>query len=320
MKEVTKIKIEGASGYCCIEEAYNDRLTLGPTFIEYVYEPAEESEQNPLRRWSYITNSPLFEKIYREAVALLPTVFETDPENVFCTDVGGYDFTITYSDGTTWEKSFCTVGETFADLFHCISRMIPETEYSPALLLFSDSKVYISAFEERGMTRWGLFYEDNNGDKKALTEDFKPVVFDTEAEAKAKLNTIEAERSSEDAAEAFSLEEAQAFAESHKWKFATTYAKTAPHEYLVKKWLSEEDRLQFERLVQTINEHAVVGYFHGHPNNYLILGDHYYWYMDYPDNLAVDLINRTTTDYLEYRDGAYYYKEKGTDEYCRTED
>ena len=42
------------------------------------------------------------------------------------------------------------------------------------------------------------------------------------------------------------------------------------------------------------------------------LGDHYYWYMldCYPENLAVDLINRTTTDYLEYRDGAYYYKER----------
>lgn len=30
----------------------------------------------------------------------------------------------------------------------------------------------------------------------------------------------------------------------------------------------------------------------------------------YPENMAVDLINRTSTDYLEYRDGAYYYKEK----------
>ena len=40
-------------------------------------------------------------------------------------------------------------------------------------------------------TRWGLFYEDNNGDKKALTEDFRPVVFNTEAEAKAKLKAIE---------------------------------------------------------------------------------------------------------------------------------
>ena len=69
-------------------------------------------------------------------------------------------------------------------------------------------------------------------------------------------------------------------------------------------------RLLFERLVQTINKYSVVGYFYGHKNNYLILDDHYYWHMDYPENLAVDLINRTTTDYLEYRDGVYYYKER----------
>ena len=30
--------------------------------------------------------------------------------------------------------------------------------------------------------------------------------------------------------------------------------------------------------------------------------------MPLPDNMAVDLINRTTTDYPEFRDGAYYYK------------
>ena len=55
MKEVVKIKIEGASGYGPIEEAYNDRLIIGPNFIEYIYEPAEESEQNPIRRWNYNT-------------------------------------------------------------------------------------------------------------------------------------------------------------------------------------------------------------------------------------------------------------------------
>ena len=175
------------------------------------------------------------------------------------------------------------------------------------------SKVFVSEFEENGRTRWGLFYEDRKGARQHLTESFKSLTFDTEAEAQKKLDGIEAERRSEDSAVPFSLEEAKAFAESHKWKFATTYAKKAPHEYLVKKWLSEEDRLLFERLVQTINENSVVGYFYGHKNDYLILGDHYYWYMDCPENLAVDLINRTTTDYLEYRDGAYYYKEKKSD-------
>ena len=52
---------------------------------------------------------------------------------------------------------------------------------------------------------------------------------------------------------------------------------------------------------------SVVGYFYGHKNDYLILGDHYYWYMPVAENMPVDLINRTTTDNLEYRNGAYYY-------------
>lgn len=172
------------------------------------------------------------------------------------------------------------------------------------------SKIYILCFENNGITKWGLFYDDENG-RNHLEEDFKPLSFDTRQEAEAKLFEYEKERQSEDLAIAFSKVEAEVFAESCNWKFASTYAKTAPHEYLVKRWLSEEDRLLFERLVQTINKESVVGYFYGHKNNYLILGAHYYWYMPcYPENMAVDLINRTTTDFLEYRDGVYYYKPK----------
>lgn len=173
------------------------------------------------------------------------------------------------------------------------------------------SVLYVSSILENGIQKWGLFYEDKKGITKHLTEDFKKIIFDTEKEANIKLDAIEAERKSENNAISFTLEEAKTFAESHKWKFATTYAKTAPHEYLVKRWLNETDQLLFERLVQTINEHAVTGYFYDHPNKYLILGDRYYWYMPiYPENMAVDLINRTTTDFLEYRDGAYYYKDR----------
>lgn len=173
------------------------------------------------------------------------------------------------------------------------------------------SKLYISAFYDNGIKKYGLFYEDNKGITQHLTEDFKPLSYDTEDEVRIKLEAIEEERRNEDIAQPFTFEEAKSFAENHSWKFAKTYAKTAPHEYLVKKWLNEEDKRQFERLVQSINKDSVIGYFYGHKNNYLILDDHYYWYMDcYPDNMAVDLINRTTTDYLVYRDGAYYYKEK----------
>ncbi len=115
------------------------------------------------------------------------------------------------------------------------------------------SLLYIRVFNDSGATKYGLFYENGKGIEEPLIEDFKQVGFESEVEAKAKLVAMEAERESEDSAVAFSKEEAKMFVESHKWKFATTYAKTAPHEYLVKKWLNEEDRLLFERLVQTIN-------------------------------------------------------------------
>ena len=173
---------------------------------------------------------------------------------------------------------------------------------------FRMKNVIVKAFEEKGVLRWGLVYSDDRDRERLYEEDWKQAIFDSEEAAKAKLESIETEHQHEKQAIPMSYDDAKAFADSHKWKFATTYAKTAPHEYLVKRWLSEDDKRQFERLVQTINKDSVVGYFYGHKNQYLILGDYYYWYMPcYPENMAVDLINRTTIDNLEYRDGAYYY-------------
>ena len=171
------------------------------------------------------------------------------------------------------------------------------------------AKVYVSEYDDNGVERFALYAEYGNK-TELLQEDWKPVVFDSEEEASKKLAEIESEKEREDTAVPFSLDEAQKYAESHFWKFASTYARTAPHEYLIKKWLVEEDKLLFERFVATIKAHAVIGYFYGHENRYLILDEQYYWYMPLPDNMAVDLINRTSTDYLEYKDGAYYYKGK----------
>ena len=126
---------------------------------------------------------------------------------------------------------------------------------------------------------YGLFYDDVNGKRCPHIENWEQVSFNKEDEALSKLSLIEAERKREDDADPFSLDEAMAFADSHKWKFATTYAKTAPHEYLVKSWLSEDDRKKYERFVATMKKNSVVGYFYGHKNDYFILGDLYYWYM-----------------------------------------
>lgn len=169
-------------------------------------------------------------------------------------------------------------------------------------------RLYVAVYEEDN-SKFAI-YDDRNNSHYVFTENFKPMVFDTEDEAKAKLAAYEAEKARENKAIPFSMEDAKKYAESHYWKFASTYAKTAPHEYCIKTWLVEEDQLLYERFVATMKANSVVGYFYGHKNDYLILGDHYYWYMPVAENMPVDLINRTTTDNLEYRDGAYYYKGK----------
>ena len=167
------------------------------------------------------------------------------------------------------------------------------------------SKLYISPFEEDGVIKYGIF---NSQYESLHQENFKPVVYDSMEEAQCRLAAYEEERTREEMAIPFTLDEAEKYAESHYWKYASTYAETAPHEYCVKSWLVDEDKLLYERFVATMKANSVVGYFYGHKNNYLILGKHYYWFMPGPDNYAVDLINRTTVDHLEYRDGAYYYK------------
>ena len=137
MQDITKIVIKGASGYCCSDEAYNDKLSITSDSIVYEYIPLLASELNPKRKWSYKTDSPLFKVLYSSVVEMLPRYLEKDIEH-FCTDVGGIEFIVTYSDKTKYKNIFWVSGDDFVDLFRVIKRMIPTTEYTPAVLLTSE--------------------------------------------------------------------------------------------------------------------------------------------------------------------------------------
>ena len=52
MKDIVKIVIKGTSGYCCVDEAYNDKLVITSDAISYEYTPIKESKINPKRKWS----------------------------------------------------------------------------------------------------------------------------------------------------------------------------------------------------------------------------------------------------------------------------
>ena len=61
----------------------------------------------------------------------------------FCTDIGGIEFFITYSDKTKFQETFWVPSDYFDDVFKVIKSMVPECEYTPAVLLTAED------YEER---------------------------------------------------------------------------------------------------------------------------------------------------------------------------
>ncbi len=97
MAEIKKIMIKGASGYCHIDESFEDKVSITPTSIEYEYVPHTETEINTKRKWSYRTDSPIFKKLYSDIVEMIPEIIVREVTDT-CLDIGGIEFYITYSD------------------------------------------------------------------------------------------------------------------------------------------------------------------------------------------------------------------------------
>ncbi len=137
MIEIYKIVIKGASGYCCTDEAYSDKFTITEESIAYEYHSMYETEINPSRKWSYKTNSSVFKKLYADLVEIMPVIVNHDTD-MFCTDIGGIEFVITYYDKTKFKETFFLPGDEFKDCFQIIKQMVPECEYVPAVLITED--------------------------------------------------------------------------------------------------------------------------------------------------------------------------------------
>lgn len=137
MKEAIKIVLKSASGYCPVDEAYNDRLTICPDSIRYEYTPVVETETNIPRKWSYKTSSPIYHKLFNDASSAIESIMNWE-EIPFCKDLGETEFALAYSDKTKCKRTFVLPGDDFKDCFSIIKQMIPGCEYLPAVLLTSE--------------------------------------------------------------------------------------------------------------------------------------------------------------------------------------
>ncbi|MCR5262862.1 MAG: hypothetical protein K6D94_03235 [Clostridiales bacterium] len=137
MADIVRIAIIGRSGYCRVDEAFIDKVTIERDSIRYEYKPVIESEINPPRKWSYKTSSSIFQKLFREAAAAVEDILNLE-EEPDVTDIGVTSFTITYADKTKATRDFILPGDGFKECFDIIKQMVPGCECTPAVLLTSE--------------------------------------------------------------------------------------------------------------------------------------------------------------------------------------
>lgn len=133
MKEIDKLVIRSVSGYCPVEMAYEDKLTIEKDSISYQYKPVVETEMNPSRKWRLNTNSPEFRRLFYEMTVEVPAIMELSA-TLETRDVGNINLYITFIDGSKWSREYWMPSDCYEKLFSCIRCMIPSSEMMPPIL------------------------------------------------------------------------------------------------------------------------------------------------------------------------------------------
>ena len=138
--KITRIVIKGASGYCPIDEAYEDKVTLTDCSISYEYKPNEmaESATNVFRKWKYTTTSPIFKMVFQEIANRTPYYLYNTDDLILGTDIGPTEIIVTFEDKHREKACFFCPSEFFREYFNLIKKLVPKTEDTPAVLLTAD--------------------------------------------------------------------------------------------------------------------------------------------------------------------------------------
>ena len=132
MEKIIKIVIKGSSGFCCIDQAYEDKVTLTSNSFSYEYNPEVESEINPSINWRYKTSSinfkVQFEKISKLAIKVLQEIIDYE-----CEDAGEITIAVMFADKTKLKESYFLSSKEFEELFKAIKEVCPTKEIPEVL-------------------------------------------------------------------------------------------------------------------------------------------------------------------------------------------
>ena len=79
-----KIVIKSTSGFCPVDYAYNDKLTITANSIAYEYKPYLESDNslNVRRKWSYKTTNSIFSSAFEKIAVAVDEILSRDQEAI----------------------------------------------------------------------------------------------------------------------------------------------------------------------------------------------------------------------------------------------
>lgn len=133
MKDIIKIIIKGESGFGVFAEGHQDRLIITDHSVHYMFRPNIPSETNIVRKWSYKTTSPQFQKYFVSLGASVQKVLNRN-DNSVCCDIGMTSFIVTYADKTKVRRDYFLSSKDFGECFSIIKQMIPRCESVPEVL------------------------------------------------------------------------------------------------------------------------------------------------------------------------------------------
>ena len=134
-----KIVIKSTSGFCSVEYAYSDKLTITANSIAYEYKPYLKSDNsfNVYRKWSYKTTNSTLGLAFEKIAVAVDEILSRDQEVMYC-DCGTMNFIVTYEDGNKVVREFGVPADEFAECFKIIREIIPVSEEVPEAIRISE--------------------------------------------------------------------------------------------------------------------------------------------------------------------------------------
>ena len=132
MKTVERITIIGKSGYLEMHRPYRDKVMITSKGIQY--QLVNHFQLDPDQKWTYRTNNPSFQQLFRDAVEMLPGVLEYDESDYVLLDGEPIKLTVTYNKEESVSKEILFPDGVIIDFFRIIRKMVPPLELTPKVL------------------------------------------------------------------------------------------------------------------------------------------------------------------------------------------